>query len=198
MLAIILLAAGASSRMRGGDKLLEPVEGVALLRRQAKQALSVTETVLVCLPTRNAERTQALERLSVIHVPVANASLGMAHSLAAGIRALPPSTSAAMIVPADMPELTEGDLQTMASAHAAAPDRICRGCSEDGRSGHPVVFPRPYFERLAALEGDTGARSILREEAGNVRHVPLPNCHALTDLDTPEDWSTWRKKTGKF
>ena len=36
--AILLPAAGASRRMRGRDKLLEGVDGVALLRRSALRA----------------------------------------------------------------------------------------------------------------------------------------------------------------
>ncbi len=37
-LPILILAAGASTRMRGRDKLMEPVEGRPLIRRQAEMA----------------------------------------------------------------------------------------------------------------------------------------------------------------
>ena len=39
-LKLVLLGAGGSTRMRGGDKLLEPVEGAPLIRRQALAMLA--------------------------------------------------------------------------------------------------------------------------------------------------------------
>ena len=47
MIPIVILAAGASSRMRGRDKLLELVDGVALLRRQVERALNTGAKVFV-------------------------------------------------------------------------------------------------------------------------------------------------------
>jgi CTP:molybdopterin cytidylyltransferase MocA len=46
--------------------------------------------------------------------------------------------------------------------------------------------------KLLALEGDEGARGILRD--GEIHPVPLPGQRALTDLDTPEEWEAWRRK----
>ena len=47
---ILILAAGQSSRMRGRDKLLEPVDGVPKLRRLAIECLSQSDAVFVALP----------------------------------------------------------------------------------------------------------------------------------------------------
>jgi CTP:molybdopterin cytidylyltransferase MocA len=47
-----------------------------------------------------------------------------------------------------------------------------------------------------ALHGDEGARSVLAAQASRVRLCPLPLRHAVTDLDTPEDWAQWRLNGG--
>ena len=60
---ILLLAAGASSRMRGGDKLLERVDGVPLVRRQVLAALATGCEVVVCLPDSTGPRFAALDGL---------------------------------------------------------------------------------------------------------------------------------------
>ena len=54
--------------------------------------------------------------------------------------------------------------------------------------GHPVLFGRRFFESLAALEGDRGARDLLREGADYVVEIRLGGQAAVTDLDTPEAW----------
>ncbi len=196
-LAILLLAAGASSRMRGGDKLLEEVDGNPLLRTLAGHACAVSEIVLVCLREGDEARQSVLSRLDCQTVTVPDAAEGMAHSLRAGIAQLPEHTSGVMVIPADMPELTEQDLRSMIAAHEAHPDKIQRATSTDNQPGHPVVFPKKLLGELRALSGDAGARSVLKRHADSVLFVPLPGCHALTDLDTPEAWQAWRQTRQK-
>ncbi|MCB1394509.1 MAG: NTP transferase domain-containing protein, partial [Rhodobacteraceae bacterium] len=54
-------AAGASRRMAGRDKLLEPVDGAPLLRRQARAAVAAgTGPVAVTLPPDDRTRRAAL------------------------------------------------------------------------------------------------------------------------------------------
>lgn len=192
MLAILLLAAGRSSRMGDRDKLLEKVEGAPLLRTMATRALTTGAQVHVVLPTDRPDRSKALNDLPLALTKAHDAHLGMAHSLRAGIAALPATTSAAMILPADMPEITNEDMATMISAHQANPNQILRATSATGKPGHPVVFPAAFFPDLSSLSGDHGARLVLATHSDMVSLIPLPNDHALTDLDTPEDWATWR------
>ena len=56
-IAGLLLAAGASSRMKGADKLLVEIDGQTLLRRTANAMLSADITRLhVVLPPENTAR----------------------------------------------------------------------------------------------------------------------------------------------
>ncbi|GGE23175.1 molybdopterin-guanine dinucleotide biosynthesis protein A [Primorskyibacter flagellatus] len=191
-LAILLLAAGSSSRMRGGDKLMEEVEGAPLLATMARRALAATDVVLVTLPRADHPRSRAIRDLDVTRVLVPDAEEGMGASIRAAIPALTDRETALMILPADMPDITTGDLQTLASAWQSAPDAIHRATNADGTPGHPVIFPARLFPDLKALTGDTGARALLPSE--HVKLTALPGTHATTDLDTPEDWAAWRAR----
>lgn len=187
-----MLAAGASSRMRGGDKLLEEVEGAPLLRTLASRALATGVDVVVTLPPDKPGRMEALSGLSLSTVTVPDAGDGMAHSLRGGIAALSDKTTAVMILPADMPELLQSDLEAMIDAHEAMPDAILRGSTAAQTPGHPVLFPQRFFAEIAALSGDRGARDILKAYKETVQLITLPENHALVDLDTPEQWQDWR------
>ncbi|MEQ9260402.1 MAG: nucleotidyltransferase family protein [Roseovarius sp.] len=195
-LAVLIAAAGGSSRMRGRDKLLEPVGGMPILRRVALAALGLGAPVLVTLPEGRPARRAALDgldRLSLAHVT--DASEGMAASLRAGAGwAGALEARGLMILLADMPEIDLGDLKTMEAAFGRDPRKAYRAEDAGGTAGHPVIFPARLFARLAHLKGDTGAREVLREE--KVTRVALPARHATTDLDTPEAWAAWRLKTG--
>ncbi|MCB1354992.1 MAG: nucleotidyltransferase family protein [Maritimibacter sp.] len=190
--AILIPAAGRSTRMRGRDKLLEPVRGRPLLADRAGVASRAAASVVVALPPRPEApaRWDALEGLTVTRIAVASPAAGMAASLVAGIAALPASATGVMILPADMPDITADDLTVLLDAFDGL--HILRGASDAGEPGHPVLFPAADFPALAALTGDRGARALLAADPGRVKRVPLPGRHALTDLDTPEDWAAWR------
>lgn len=191
-MAILVPAAGASRRMRGRDKLMEEVRGRPLLVDRVAMALDLDADVLVTLPPVGAARGQALAPLMgpglwVEEVP--DAAEGMAASLRRGAKwAQARGAGALMVLLPDLPDLTVTDLRAVWDAFDGR--RILRATAEDGRAGHPVVFPARLLPEMAALRGDAGARAILA--AHDVARVALPGCRAVTDLDTPEDWAVWR------
>jgi molybdenum cofactor cytidylyltransferase len=185
-LTILIPAAGASSRMRGQDKLLQPVAGEPILRRQARIALTLAP-VIVTLRDPDPARRAALQGMGVTLIAVPDAPLGMS----ASFRAVAGTDSAVMVLPADMPDLTESDLASLIAAFQAAPDHILRG-SAGTLPGHPVIWPRALVPGFAALTGDEGARALFSQHPVHLH--PLPDDHALTDLDTPEDWAAWRAR----
>ncbi len=191
--AILILAAGASSRMRGADKLLEQVAGQPMLRLMLERTLCVASGPVLCtLPAPDHPRMACLNGLDVAAVVVSDAAEGMGASLRAGVGAVPADCSAVMILPGDMPELDTHDLCQMLLTHKAQPQAILRAVDKTGQHGHPVIFPADLFDDLRACHGDSGARAVLRRHSKRVVTVPLPALHATTDLDTPEDWADWR------
>lgn len=193
---ILILAAGASSRMRGADKLLERLEDQPQIARIASAALATGLPVTVALPPDRPARAAALAGLAVTPVIAADAAGGMAESLKSGLAALP-GDAAVLLLLADLPEITAEDLRAVLQAAATAPQLIHRGTAADGTPGHPVLFPPWARAEMAALQGDEGARGLLRRHADRVRPVPLPGRHATTDLDTPEDWAAFRALRGQ-
>ena len=192
-IAILIPAAGASSRMRGRDKLTENVDGVPLLRRQALRAKATGAHVAVTLPDGDHPRTAALQGLpvQVIHVP--DADQGMSASIRRGVGMLPRGITAVIILPGDMPEIETEDIQKLIRSFQSIPfPMLQQATAADGTPGHPVLFPEDCFMALQTLTGDQGARDILRRNEHRVRHVALPGRRALTDLDTPEAWRAWR------
>jgi CTP:molybdopterin cytidylyltransferase MocA len=190
---ILILAAGASSRMRGADKLLEQIDGQPLLHRIAAAAVATGVAVSVALPPDRPERNFALTGLPLSQITVPEPATGMATSLKAGLAALPADAPVLLLL-ADLPELDAHDLRLMLREWQATPDLILRGTAMDGTPGHPVCFPAWCRAELAALQGDEGARSILARHRDRLRLIALPGAHATTDLDTPEDWAAWRNR----
>lgn len=191
--AILILAAGTSSRMRGSDKLLELIDGEPQLTRIARSAAQTGAQVFVTLPPDRPDRSAALVGLNLTVLVINDASEGMAASVRAGAVAAASATGL-MILPADMPELDTSDLTRVIEAFGKEPSRIWRATTGDGQLGHPVIFPASAFAVLADLIGDSGARQFLTMRRDRTGLIALPDQRAVLDLDTPEDWDNWRCK----
>ncbi|MEP2715433.1 nucleotidyltransferase family protein [Pseudophaeobacter sp.] len=187
-IAILLLAAGSSSRMGDRDKLMEEVDGEKLLTLICRRAALTGLPCLVTVPSLSHPRVSATGTARLIEVP--DAAEGMAASIRTGVAALPADTDAVMILPCDMPELEAQDLSHLAAHFHDADSPVLRATSENGTPGHPVLFPRRCFAALRQITGDQGARAVLKSQ--DVQLIALPSQRAVTDLDTPEAWAQWR------
>ena len=194
---ILLPAAGASRRMGGRDKLMEPVRGQPLLHDRVAAALDLGLDVAVTLPPDRPARADSLRDLAgprLQLICVGDAATGLSASLRTGAeRARDGGYAGLMVVLPDLPDLLTQDFKTVLQAYDSK--TILRATDEDGTAGHPVIFPARDLPALTRLTGDEGARDILRTHP--VRHVALPGTRATTDLDTPEAWAAWRARGGR-
>ncbi len=190
--AIVIPAAGDSSRMRGKDKLLEIVEGRPILRLVAERAIETGGDVIVVVP-KQSKRLEVLSDLDLTIVQIDDATYGMSASIAAGVIQVSTEVIGIMILPADMPALETTDLASVIQVFEIK-KTITRGSDTNGTPGHPVIFPISDKQALLNQSGDQGAHSIL---AGReVKLVALESDRASLDLDTPEDWNAWRNNSG--
>ncbi|MES2916240.1 MAG: nucleotidyltransferase family protein [Pseudomonadota bacterium] len=197
---ILILAAGASSRMRGADKLLQAIDGQPILRRVTVTALATGAPVSVTLPVGANARRATLSGLAARIIEVADANLGMSRSLVRGIAAImaghPGPDDGIMILPADMPGFTREALTSLVTRFASEPQRIWRGGTRAGQAGHPTIFPRDLWTALLTVTGDEGGRSVVQANRDRVSILPLPDRMATLDLDTPEDWAAYLARRG--
>jgi molybdenum cofactor cytidylyltransferase len=191
---IMLLAAGGSTRMRGADKLLQKVDGLPLLTRNARIALSsdATETIVI-LGANRAAREAALDDLPIRFVVNEDWHAGMGTSIAVGTAALADDADAVIVMLADMPDIGVDFLNRFIAS--ARPGAILQPVTKDGKRGNPVLFSRIHFPSLAMSSGDEGARRVIDANRDSVIPVPAES-GVLTDLDTPEAWSAWRSRNG--
>ena len=189
----LLLAAGASSRMLGVDKLLREINGVALLRRSAQSMLNANfDQVFVSIKSNSPTHKNALADLPVAIVEVPDAAAGMSASIRAGVAEIPTDASMIVLGLADMPDITAKHYNLILAAHNPKQDHlIIRPITPTGKYGNPVLFDARFMENLRAIDGDQGARDILKSVPEYIHHVKMPDEAVTCDLDTPEAWEKW-------
>jgi len=180
-LSILIPAAGASQRLGRAKQLVRYKTGT-LIQNTVDTANSIAPREIIIVTGAHAKDVEeAVKHPTLRWVHNSNWSAGMGGSIAAGVEAIDPKSSAVMILLCDQWRLETSDLRSIANTWQMSPERIV--CAQaDGQNMPPVIFPSFCFNRLRKLEGESGARLLLKENCEILIPVELEN--AKFDLDT--------------
>lgn len=182
----ILLAAGRGQRFDPSgqhNKLLQTLpEGEPVVAASARHLLAVLPQVLAVVRPGEHQVAALLQSLGCEVRVCPGADTGMAASLRHAIDCSR-SSSGWLIALGDMPYVQPATMQALVRAIGQGAD-IAAPMFE-GRRGNPVAFSASHLARLLALEGDHGARAILKNYS--VNEVIVSDNGILRDIDTPAD-----------
>jgi molybdenum cofactor cytidylyltransferase len=196
-ISCVLLAAGGSTRLGRPKQLVRRGNRPLLLNALAAARGALGRdgaTVIVlgagALRLRNVLRRAQPRKLNPLNGAastrvVYNASwrAGLAGSLRMGLDALPASARAALVTVVDQPNVDVGSLSRLIAAWRKRPGAPA-AARYAGRAGVPAILPRRLWHAAGSLEGDVGARALLRR-ARDLTLVEMPE--AELDVDTAED-----------
>lgn len=188
--AIIVLAAGASTRM-GRPKQLLTYGGRTLLRNAAEMAAaSLCRPIIVVLGAYADQLQSEIDGLPVQQVVNERWTEGMGSSIRAGLEALKHcdregAAKAVVLMLCDQPFVTAAVINNLVTAFRQNGTGIIAS-EYGGTVGVPALFGQEYFADLAALSGAAGAKQIIAAHTSDVVRVPFPQ--GATDVDTPEDY----------
>ena len=194
-ISAILLAAGESRRM-GRPKLLLPWGKTTVLGKVVAEfaAANITDILVVTGGARN-EVEDLLANLGN-KFPVRTicnpeyAAGDMLSSIQAGLAALGPGPSAALIGLGDQPQVREATIRTICAVYSRTKAPLVFP-SFQNRRGHPWLASRPFWAEILALPRSTNPRTFLGDYSGRIEYVDADES-ILQDLDTPEDYERSR------
>lgn len=182
----ILLAAGRGRRFDPTgqrNKLLQRLPGgEPVVVASARNLLAVLPRVVAVVPPDDGGVAGLLRALGCEVSTCDRADTGMAASLVHAIsRSLP--AQGWVVALGDMPFVAPATIRAVAGA-------LERGAGiaapvMDGRRGNPVGFAALHLDELLALEGDQGARGIVRRHP--VTEVEVGDAGIFRDVDTQAD-----------
>jgi len=118
---------------------------------------------------------------------------GMASSIACGLTAQDkwyPETEAVILMVCDQPFVNPKLLMQLSQKHEESGNSIVAS-SYANIQGTPALFHKKHFNELLAIEGDTGARSLIKKYTGSIQSVPF--IRGGIDIDTIEDYQNLLK-----
>ena len=117
---------------------------------------------------------------------------GMATSLHAGLSALSPHITAALVVLADQPFVRPQTLDQLIAEHRRSRASIVIP-THQGKRGNPVLLDRSLFPEVMQLQGDVGCRAIFARHQEDILNVEVDDGGILLDIDSQEDYRRLRE-----
>ncbi len=189
----IILAAGQSSRF-GQVKQLVHLGNKPLFLYSVELALELNlKPIIIVGNEKTNEINKIVSNLKVTYIENKNYQKGMSTSLREGIMALKikkPRPKAVMVFLADQPFIPIDVLRKVYETYEmqyAKGIRIVRP-SYQGEIGHPVLFDSSVFNDLTKIEGDQGARKIIKSNSEIVAVIDFKLKEWNLDIDKPEDY----------
>ncbi|WP_119729751.1 nucleotidyltransferase family protein [Thermomonospora amylolytica] len=180
----LLLAAGAGARL-GRPKALVELNGERLVDRGVRMLRAGG-----CTPVLVVIGAADVEVLGAVTVPNPDWRAGMGSSLRAGLAAIPPDCTAAVIALVDQPAVTPQAVRRLIRAYEEGASVAV--ATYGGARRNPVLIAREHFAAVAeAAVGDVGARPFLAAHPALVTPVACDDVAAPDDIDTPDDLTAW-------
>ena len=118
--------------------------------------------------------------------------LGQSHSIRLGVLAMQ-DMDAVLLMVCDQPQLTGASLERLVQCFEDSSRGIA--CLRDStHSGNPAIFSRRCFAELLKLEGDRGAKGVLRAHEDDLLVVKTIRPDELADADMPETLEAMRRQ----
>lgn len=185
-LAVLILAAGSSSRL-GQPKQLLQHKGTTLLEHTIECALAVSDNISVVLGG-NVEKIKSqidFESIQCNYNP--NWKQGIGNSLAFGIQSLSeqqPNIQSILVLLSDQPMISKKLLTTLCELQVGSGKPIT-ACNYVDTYGVPAIFHKSIFNKLINLQTDKGAKSVISEHKKLTSFLNFPG--GKIDIDDPED-----------
>ena len=187
MIAIVILAAGSSSRM-GKPKQNLVFDNKTLLQHTITAAKQVIDLVIVTVGAAKEEIMPTIKDLNVEILVNKNWADGMATSITLSVEHLlnlSDKIEGILFLLCDQPFVGTGLLNELMRMSKTSEKGII-GSAYSGTVGVPVYFKKKYFPELLKLKGKEGAKKLIEQFSNDVLSVAFPS--GGIDIDSPEDF----------
>ncbi len=196
----VVLAAGMSKRFgqpkqlakHGNKFLLEWVLDSALASRLARVVLVVGHEHRKIIQALGSKINQTPLQVVIND----RYQQGQSGSLRVGLSKVQKNFGSVMFILGDQPKLQASTIDFLLESFWKSEKNICVPVCR-GVRGNPTIFSRTMYASLMRIEGDIGAREIIRTNQKDILYVELDDPQSFVDIDAPQDLELLEKRSMK-
>lgn len=187
MISAILLAAGQSKRMSGRNKLIKEINNIPIIKHSVKNILnSKVDELIIVLGYQKDVIHKYIDKDKKINVVYnKNFKNGMASSIKIGLKNLSKNTNYFFICLGDMPMVSVNVYNKLIDSKDKNEIIVP---TYNGISGNPVLFSKYIKKKIFNIEGDFGAKKIIKLNEEKVFKLPVNEEGVTLDFDKLENF----------
>lgn len=186
VVAAVILAAGISSRARR-NKLMVKVDGRPLFLKAVEAAVKSKASPVFVITGYDAENMEEyLENLDINVLRNHDYTSGVKTSIRLGLKSVPSSCDGALLIPADMPNLSADYLNRMIKKFAKGKERQLVVTACGGQKYNPVLWSKDLYANADLVPEDSHLRQVFLEHSDYLRQVEADPDLCL-DVNFPND-----------
>jgi molybdenum cofactor cytidylyltransferase len=185
VIAGIILAAGASSRM-GTPKALLDYRGETFLNRLIRVLGTVCDPVIVALGYHADEIRAAAAHGNARFVVNPDPSRGQLSSLQTALAEVPKDAEGFLFMPVDCPSAEPSTVKRIVDAFHAVEKPLLVIPRHEGLRGHPVCARYQLIEEFLELPAGGQAKEVVRRHTDRTHYLDTVDSGVLSDIDDPE------------
>lgn len=181
----IIMASGFSKRMKQ-EKLILDINGIPLVERVIKAAVESGLDEIILIYKSNKVKILA-EKYAVKTEYNSRSNLGQSEAIKLGVKSSNSKAAGFMFLTGDQAFITAEIINKVIDVFKTVNYPVVLPIY-NGKRGNPVIFSSQLKDELLKLDGDNGARVIMKKIPRDVKKVYIDEAFRRIDIDTPEDY----------
>ena len=184
--------------MELGNKLLLKKKNTTIIEETLKRikASKVNEVILV-LGRESAIFKKKINDDSLTYVINENYNDGISSSIKSGFEKINQKSIAAIVCLGDMPLVKTSTYNKIINYFYENKSKNIVPCFKN-KKGNPVLFYKFYFKKLMKLEGDYGAKFLIKKYPQDFLHLPISDEGILKDIDNANQYYSFLKNETSY
>ena len=190
MISAILLAAGQSRRLIGGNKLIIKYKEVPLINHILKSLIKskVNNIIIVLGYESNKIKKIILKSKKIIFINNPNYKKGISSSIKCGLKKLSNKNKGFIIAQSDMPLVTFSLINKIYNSIIKS-NKLVHVLKNKNKIGNPIGFNIETKIKFKKIKGNMGARKMVKKLSKNTNFLSTNSKAIFKDLDLKKDFS---------
>ena len=183
---IVVLAAGQGKRSGTNKLLVENKKGEALFMSAVKAAISSqARPVFVITGYRHEEMEEYLSKYDINILYNPSYATGIGTSISLGLKSMPSTCDGAILLPADMPNITAADINKLINKFDKKSGKEICLFSHNGTKGNPVLWSKELYDKAEIVPENADVRVVFAEHSDYIKIVEVKDKKKLADINFP-------------
>lgn len=190
----ILLAAGESKRM-GKPKLLLNLGESNIINTTIEKFLKSEIFELIIVLGHEAQKIECSssgQDKRIKFVTNENYREGMSTSIKCGVLTASKESEAFLIALGDQPLISPKIINRLMEKYQSSRAGIVTVMHQSLR-GHPVIISKKYVQEILSLNGDIGARDLLKQHLDDTASINIESSEEFFDVDKTQDYEKLKR-----